>query len=88
MGPGVINFVGVAATIVSMCAALAVIGVLTFRAITRRRAEVAVPYQHELRLEQLQHSVDAIAIEVERIAEAQRFTAKLLAEQAEGRLPR
>lgn len=35
------------------------------------------------RLEQLQQSVDSIAIEVERIAEAQRFTAKLAAERSE-----
>jgi len=35
----------------------------------------------ELRLEQLQQSVDAIALEVERIGEAQRFNAKLQAEQ-------
>ena len=31
-------------------------------------------------LGQLQHSVDAIAIEVERLSEGQRFTTKLLAE--------
>jgi hypothetical protein len=40
-------------------------------------------------MEQLQQSVDSIAIEVERITEAQRFTAKLMAERAEApRLPR
>jgi hypothetical protein len=36
------------------------------------------------RMEQLQQSVDAIAIEVERIGEAQRFSAKLAAKQGEG----
>src|SRR4051794_1134708 len=35
------------------------------------------------RLEALQQSVDAIALEVERIGEAQRFHAKLQAEQSE-----
>ena len=35
------------------------------------------------RVEQLQQSVDAVAIEVERIGEAQRFSAKLQAERAE-----
>ena len=34
-------------------------------------------------LRQLQESVDALAIEMERISEAQRFTSKLLAERAE-----
>ena len=39
------------------------------------------------RLEHLQESVDAIALEVERISEAQRFSARLEAERAEN-LPR
>jgi hypothetical protein len=34
-------------------------------------------------LEHLVNAVDAIAVEVERISEAQRFTAKVLAERAE-----
>lgn len=33
------------------------------------------------RLRRIEHAVDAIAIEVERVAEAQRFAAKLLAER-------
>ena len=37
----------------------------------------------EQRLEALQQSVDAVAVEVERIGEAQRFNAKLQAEQNE-----
>ena len=39
----------------------------------------------EDRLEQLQQSVDVVAIEVERLGEAQRFNAKLEAERAEVR---
>jgi len=38
----------------------------------------------DARMEQLQQSVDAIAIEVERLGEAQRFNAKLAAKQGEG----
>ena len=38
----------------------------------------------DVRMEQLQQSVDAIAIEVERIGEAQRFNAKLAAKQDDG----
>lgn len=38
-------------------------------------------------LGQLQQAVDAIAIEVERLSEAQRFTAKLLADGARGIAP-
>lgn len=36
---------------------------------------------------QLQQSVDALAIEVERISESQRFQSKLMAERAKGALP-
>ena len=38
----------------------------------------------DARMEQLQQSVDAIAVEVERIGEAQRFNAKLAAQRGEG----
>ena len=38
----------------------------------------------DVRMEQLQQSVDAIAVEVERIGEAQRYNAKVQAKQGEG----
>lgn len=36
----------------------------------------------EARLERLEHAIDTIAIEIERLGEGQRFTTKLLAERA------
>jgi hypothetical protein len=39
------------------------------------------------RLERIEAAVDAIALEVERISESQRFTAKLQSEQLAPRLP-
>lgn len=39
------------------------------------------------RLEKIEAAVDAIALEVERISESQRFTARLQAEQQSPRLP-
>lgn len=39
------------------------------------------------RLQRIEQAVESIAIEVERIAEAQRFSAKLQAEQAQRALP-
>ena len=47
------------------------------------RGESASDPLAERRLEALQQSVDAVALEVERIGEAQRFNAKLQAEQNE-----
>jgi hypothetical protein len=40
------------------------------------------PAKNDERLEQLQQSVDVVAIEIERLGEAQRFNAKLEAERA------
>ncbi|HMA02964.1 MAG: hypothetical protein ACM34L_14115 [Gemmatimonas sp.] len=88
--PDVINFAGVMATIVASIASLCgiYVGCKWAIASTKRRELMPPPYS-DARLEQLQQSVDAIAIEVERIAEAQRFSAKLLAgREAEERLPR
>jgi hypothetical protein len=48
-----------------------------------RRAESPSAALEGERLEQLQQSVDAIALEVERIGEAQRFHTKLQSEQKE-----
>jgi hypothetical protein len=41
------------------------------------------------RLERMEHAIDSIAVEVERISEGQRFTTRLLAERipAEGATP-
>lgn len=37
----------------------------------------------EKRLERMEQAIESVAVEVERISEAQRFTAKLLADRAE-----
>ena len=53
-----------------------------------RRMERGAPTQTSLpaevagRLERIEHAVEAVAVEVERIAEGQRFTTKLLSERA------
>lgn len=64
-----------------------VIGLPIMRAIARRierGAPVAPPIPAEVRnqLQQISQSVDAIAIEVERISEGQRFTTKMLTERS------
>ena len=48
-----------------------------------RRQDPAPPQLADARLEYLQQSVDAVALEVERIGEAQRFSDKLRAERGE-----
>jgi hypothetical protein len=62
---------------------------LLARRLERRDPDTAPALQKiEERLTRLEAGVDSIAIEVERISEGQRFTAKLLAERAsEGSRP-
>jgi len=85
MDPEVANFGVVAAIIVGMVGALAAITQWMVRGLSKKPPAREAPntLQMEARFDQLQQSVDAIAVEVERIAEAQRFSAKLLAEKHE-----
>jgi hypothetical protein len=46
-----------------------------------------IPGEVVNRLERIEQAVEAIAVEVERISEGQRFTTKLLSETRAGKLP-
>ena len=83
MDPDVLSFAQVSAVIVMLVASMVTIGVLGLRALQKKPAPSQVTRATDARLDQLQQSIDAIAVEVERIAEAQRFSAKLLAERNE-----
>ena len=85
MAPEVGNFAVVALIIVGLVGSLAAITVGLVRGLMKKPAQRDLPNQavFEQRFDQLQQSVDAIAVEVERMAEAQRFSAKLLAEKSE-----
>jgi hypothetical protein len=68
------------------------LGIPIIRAVTRRfeRGPQLPPQASPevvARLERIEQAVETVAVEVERIAEAQRFSAKLIAEQHRG-LPR
>jgi hypothetical protein len=83
MDPDVYSFAIVMSVIVGSIGALAVIGTMVMYAFRRSKRPVALPQQnYDDRFAQLQQSVDAIAVEVERIAEGQRFSAKLLSDGA------
>jgi hypothetical protein len=85
MDQDVANFAVVAVVIVCMAGALSAIVVGLVRGLAKKSPPRESPnvLQFEQRFDQLQQSVDAIAVEVERIAEAQRFSAKLLAQKSE-----
>ena len=62
-----------------------VLGIPLVRAFTKRveaPAPAQIPGDVTARLERIEHAIDAMAVEVERIAEGQRFTTKLLSERA------
>jgi hypothetical protein len=73
--------------------AVIALGIPIIRAVTRRweRGATLPPAESPeviARLERIEQAVEAVAVEVERIAEAQRFSAKLMAEQKRAALPR
>jgi hypothetical protein len=59
--------------------------------IARRQPPAPIPHEQleniEMRLVQLQQAVDDVAIEMERVAEGQRFAARLLAERGDSDEP-
>ena len=69
------------------CAPVIAIGVPIARAFARRMDLQAqqpprVPTEVAARLERREQAIDAIAVEIERVSEAQRFTTRLLADQS------
>jgi hypothetical protein len=83
MDSEVLAFAQVSVIIIFLVGTLSAITVGLVRGLSLKRKPLEVTDSQNLQLQQLQQSVDAIAVEVERIAEAQRFSAKLLAESAE-----
>jgi len=79
MGPEIIVPLGAMATAIILA-----IGVPVARAYTRKMdadsKNPQVPLEVANRLERIEQSIEAVAIEVERISEGQRFTTKLLSE--------
>jgi hypothetical protein len=83
MAPEVVVYSQVALITIGLVGSLAGITVALVRGLQPNRRAGLPPSAdaQSAQLDQLQQSVDAIALEVERIAEAQRFSARLLAER-------
>ena len=85
MDEDVIAIIGFFTTIIVVA-----IGVPLVRALVRRwdRQGVHQPVEHDTsaRLERIEHAIEAMAIEVERIAEGQRFVTRLMADKAQDRV--
>ena len=74
------EFMGIFAGIVSF----PLVAAISWRLLRRKSAPAAVPLQDD-RLARLEQAVEAVAIEVERIGESQRFQAKLMTEKPQSR---
>lgn len=83
MDPGVVVPLGAFLMIVSI-----VLGIPYMRAMSKKidnESKVPrIPEEVVSRLERMEQSIDAIAVEVERISEGQRFTTKLLSDSKSG----
>jgi hypothetical protein len=79
MGPEVIVPLGFFASIVSIVLFRPLIKAIGQKAEAEAKRP-AIPQEMSARLERMEQSIDAIAVEIERISEGQRFTTKLLAE--------
>jgi hypothetical protein len=90
MDPNLPEIVAEFATVgIGSFAALCAIGVgihAYIRRMRRKDAPRPVRYADEDRLARIEQAVDAIAIEVERIAESQRFLTKLQTDRTDDRL--
>ena len=79
MGPEIVVPLGA-----FLCAIVLAIGVPLARAYSRRMDAESrnphLPTEVTQRLERMEHALDSVALEVERISEGQRFTTKLLSE--------
>ncbi len=86
MGPEIVVPIGFFAMVVAI-----VLGVPLVRARIKERERHGAPVLQDAqaaeRLARIEAAVESIAIEVERISEAQRFTTKLLSERSSGGLP-
>jgi HPt (histidine-containing phosphotransfer) domain-containing protein len=70
-----------------MCIAATAIGVPLAKAFAKRiesqPRDLRMPQDVTARLDRMEQAIDAIAVEIERISEGQRFTTKLLSERVD-----
>ena len=81
MDPDVQTFAQVMVILVSSFGAVVLISGVAKWMFFRRTPKVVRSDKEDERLRRIEEAVDAIAVEVERISEGQRFTTKLLAER-------
>lgn len=72
---------------IAMVLGLPIVLVIARRLWIRDSAKTATnSFETDHRLERIEHAIDAMAVEVERISEGQRFVTKLLSDKAQERV--
>jgi hypothetical protein len=84
---GVIQLVGIVMFFLTCMVVLGPLARAWARRLDRRTQGGAAPADVAQRLDRIEQGVDAVAVEVERVAEAQRFSARLLSERLPDALP-
>jgi hypothetical protein len=84
MGPEIIVPIGFFSMILAIVIGRPLVGAWS-KKIANEANRPAMPPEVMTRLERMEQSIDAIAVEVERISEGQRFTTKLLSESNDAR---
>lgn len=79
MGPEIVVPLGGMIMIIAIVVGRPLVGALT-KKLENEAKRPALSPEVSTRLERMEQSIDAIAVEVERISEGQRFTTKLLSE--------
>ena len=79
MGPEVLVPMGAFATVITLAIGIPIVRAYT-RKIDAQARNPGIPVEVTSRLERIEQAIEAVAIEVERISEGQRFTTKLLSE--------
>ncbi|HZF69138.1 MAG TPA: hypothetical protein VEZ47_13945 [Gemmatirosa sp.] len=80
IGPFEVATVGIAAGVVVTLASK----YFQYLGVRAQHRPPAVPTELDERLRRMEQAIDAIAVEVERVSEGQRFTTRLLAERTPG----
>ncbi len=80
----IIEIAAVVTGIASVCVLFPLMVAYAWRWVRRTRTEYRMPPELTARLDGLDRSVEAVAIEVERIGEGQRFVSQLMAPRREG----
>ena len=79
---GILVPLGGMAMIVTLALGIPLVRAYVRRLESRGVTQASLPGDVAARLERIEHAVDSVALEVERIAEGQRFTTKLLSERS------